>query len=121
MYKIFFYRNKKGKSEIEDYILKLKMNNNKNNRIKLNKIISYIDKIKEYGIDIGEPFIKYIKNDIWELRPLRDRILFKKLSNNNFVFLNIFTKKTQKTPEREYEKAKRYLKDFIERGGENEK
>ena len=30
MYKILFYKNKKGKSEVEEYILNLQKNNNKN-------------------------------------------------------------------------------------------
>ena len=71
--------------------------------------------LEKYGTSIGEPYIKYLENDIWELRPLRDRILFAYCNNNKFILLSIFMKKTQKTPQREIEKAKRNLKDFIKR------
>lgn len=71
--------------------------------------------LSKYGTSIGEPYIKYIKDNIWELRPLRDRILFTYWDNDKFILLNVFTKSTQKTPKKEIEKAKRNLKDFMKR------
>lgn len=59
--------------------------------------------------------MKYIDNDIWELRPLRDRILFAYFENNSFILLNMFMKKTRKTPQKEIDKAKRLLKDWRDR------
>jgi len=76
MYEIIFYEDKNGRSEIKDYIRNLQENKNKSNNIKFNKIVSYMRQLKEKGLSIGEPYIKYLNNDIWELRPLRDRILF---------------------------------------------
>lgn len=72
------------------------------------------------GLRLGEPYIKHLDNDIWELRPLRDRILFAYWDNNRFILLSIFMKQIQKTPQREIDKAKRNLKDFIKRSGDNE-
>lgn len=72
------------------------------------------------GLRLGEPYIKHLDNDIWELRPLRDRILFAYWDNNRFILLSIFMKQTQKTPQREIDKAKRNLEDFIKRSGDNE-
>lgn len=72
------------------------------------------------GLRLGEPYIKHLDNDIWELRPLRDRILFAYWDNNRFILLSIFMKQTQKTPQREIDKAKRNLEDFIKRSGNNE-
>ena len=40
--------------------------------------------------------------------------------DGSFVLLHHFVKKTQKTPRREIEKAKRELKDLKERGLSNE-
>jgi len=45
----------------------------------------------------------------------RDRILCAGVVGGKYVLLHPFTKKTQKTPAREIEKAKRELSDFIER------
>ena len=71
--------------------------------------------LQENGIALGSPYIRHLEGDIWELRPLRDRILFAKLNNNEFVLLSIFIKKTQKTPKYEIIKAKKYLEDYIRR------
>ena len=118
MYEVVFYKDKNGKSEIEDYLLKLQKKNNKDSRIKFNKISAYLDMLSMHGTSIGEPYIKHLDSDIWELRPLRDRILFAYWENNKFVLLSVFMKQTQKTPQREIEKAKRYLKDFKKRSEE---
>lgn len=115
MYNVVFYKDKNGKSEIEDYLLKLQKKKDKDSRIKFNKITAYIDMLLKHGTSIGEPYIKHLDSDIWELRPLRDRILFAYWDNNRFVLLSVFMKQTQKTPQREIEKAKRYLEDFIRR------
>lgn len=68
-------------------------------------------------INMGEPYIKHIEENIWELRPLRDRIFFTYFDNNTFILLNIFMKQTNKTPRREIDEAKRKLQDFINRSG----
>lgn len=71
--------------------------------------------LKINGLNLGEPYIRHIENEIWELRPLRDRILFASWSNNKFILLSVFMKQTQKTPRREIEKAKELLKDYKRR------
>jgi len=120
MYNIEIYVSKNGKSEIKDYIKTLKQKRNKNDNIKFNKIVSYIRKLKEKGLSLGMPYLKHIDEEIWELRPLRDRILFAYFDNNKFVLLNIFMKSTQRTPKKEIEKAKRLLEDYKKRSDKNE-
>ena len=118
MYKIIFYQNQNGESEVEDYINTLrKQVNNKDNRVKLNKIIAYMNLLSEQGFEIGSPYIKHLEDDIWELRPIRDKILFAYYTNNKFLLLTCFMKETQKTPKREIERARRLLKDYKERNG----
>ena len=116
MSNIVFYTDKNGKSEVLDYLTYLQKNNDKNSRIKSNKIIAYINMLEKYGLNIGQPYIKHIKDEIWELRPLRDRILFAYYENNRFVLLTVFLKQTQKTPQKEIDKAERLLNDFKKRG-----
>lgn len=115
MYNVVFYKDKNGKSEIEEYLLKLQKRKDKGSRIKLNKITAYINMLEKYGTSIGEPYIKHLNDNIWELRALRDRILFAYWNNNRFILLSIFIKKTQKTPRRELERAKKNLNDFLRR------
>lgn len=120
MYKIEFYRDKNGKEPVIEYMRKLAHKKDKDSRIKLNKINDYIEALRVYGTVIGEPYIKHLEDEIWELRPLRDRILFVAWNNGSFVLLHQFTKKTRKTPVREIEKAKRELADLKERSIHNE-
>lgn len=117
MYKIIFYRDKNGHSEVEEYLklLASKRHSNKECKIKFTKITTYIDLLSEKGLALGEPYIKHIDEEIWELRPLRDRILFCYCDNNKFILLHQFMKKTQKTPLKEMEKAKRKLYDYKNR------
>lgn len=120
MHKIYFYRDKSGNEQVREYLQELADRKDKDSRIKYNKIRDYIKALSEYGLKLTEPYIKHLDGEIWELRPLRDRILFVAWYNGNFVLLHQFMKKTQKTPAREIEKAKRELADMIERGVEYE-
>ena len=116
MYEIHFYRERSGSRPVADYIRELAVKNDKDSRIKLQKIQDYINALSEYGLQLREPYIKHLDGEIWELRPLRDRILFVAWHNGSFVLLHHFMKKTQKTPAWEIDKATRELADLIERG-----
>ena len=116
MYKIRFFKDKRGNRPIADYLAKLAAKNDKDSRIKLTKIYEYIRHLSEDGISIGEPFVKHLGGDIWELRPLRDRILFAAWDGKQFVLLHHFMKKTQKAPPKEIKQARRNLDDLRERG-----
>lgn len=106
--------------DIVRYINQLNKNNNKANRIKLKKINMYIELLSQYGFSLSEPYIKKINKDIWELRPLKDRIFFASCFENKFILLTIFIKKTQRTPKSEIEKAQRLLEDYRRRGHNSE-
>ena len=117
MHNIYFYKDKNGKQLVLEYIQELAKKKDKDTRIKLNKINDYIQILSQYGTRAGEPYIKHLDGEIWELRPLRDRILFVAWINGDYILLHSFMKTTQKTPVKEIEKAKKELKDLIERGG----
>ncbi|MDR1205979.1 MAG: type II toxin-antitoxin system RelE/ParE family toxin [Peptococcaceae bacterium] len=119
MYNVIFYSDSKGNEPIADYIneLRQKSYTDKNARINFSKIVAYIDILYEKGTRAGEPVVKYLDGGIWELRPLDNRILFAYYKDNLFILLHHFTKKTNKTPPRELDQAKRNLADYIERNG----
>ncbi len=122
MYEIEFYQNAKGDEPVKQYLEELaqKSATSKDARIKLNKILAYMDLLAEHGTRIGEPVTKHLDGDIWELRPLRDRILYFSWKGDTFVILHHFMKKTQKTPVREIEQAKRNMTDYMERVNNDE-
>lgn len=119
MHEIIFYRDRNGNEPVLDYLYELSKSSGKDNRIKLNKINDYIQALSVHGTQLSENYLKHLNGDIWELRPIRDRILFAGVVGGKYILLHPFTKKTQKTPAREIEKAKRELSDFIERSDLN--
>ncbi len=106
MYEIHFYKDRSGKEPVADYLTELAAQADKDSRIKLNKIRDYVKALSTYGTLAGEPYIKHLSGEIWELRPLRDRVLFAAWVNGGFILLHHFMKKTQKTPiKTSYEKS----------------
>ena len=83
-------------------------------------MLAYIDYLRNKGKQIREPYAKHLDSEIWELRPIRDRILFAAWEGQSFILLHHFIKKTQKTPQSEIDQAKRNLADMRERGIDNE-
>ena len=117
MYRIIFYRKANGEAPILDYIRELKSSESKDSRIKRNKIAQYMKMLRVYGTQAGERYLKHLDGEIWELRPIRDRILFAAIVGRRFLLLHYFMKRTGKTPSREIEQAKRELTDYLEREG----
>jgi len=117
MFEVEFYEDRQGRQPIREVLLELrdKTQTTKDARIQYEKILTHIRALENYGTRIGEPQVKHIDGDIWELRPLSHRILFFYWHNNKFILLHHFMKKTKKTPQKEIDQAKRNLKDFLER------
>ena len=115
MHKIILYADKKGCSPILEYINELEVSKSKDSRIKLTKIREYVRALAVNGTYLPNKYVKHLDGEIWELRPISDRILFAAWVDGAFVLLHSFVKKTQKTPKREIEQAKRELADFKER------
>ncbi len=120
MFDIIFYRDASGKSKIVDYLdeLQEKAKTDKNARINREKILSYMAALAEYGTRVGKPIVKHIDGNLWELRPLANRIFFFYWKDNKFVMVHHYMKKSQKTPKKELEQARKNVKDYIERNGE---
>jgi len=117
MYEIYFYEDRQGNSPVFEYIADLAGKSDKDSRVNFKKTMVYIEALSKYGKSLGEPFIKRIEGDIWELRPLGNRIFFAAWNGESFILLHHFMKKTRKTPKLEIEKAKQNLNDILERSG----
>lgn len=117
MFEIEFYRTEKGVSEVDDFMIKLskKAEKSKDARINRDKILQYMKVLSIKGSTVGEPVMKHIEDDIWELRPLDNRFFYFYWKDSKYVILHQFRKKSNKTPKREIEKAKSNLKDWLER------
>jgi phage-related protein len=73
--------------------------------------------VEAVGLErVREPYIKHLEDRIWEIR-LRGRdgiarALYVTASGRRVVILRVFAKKTQKTPRREIELARRRAKEI---------
>jgi len=114
-YEIEFYEDKKGQSQIVNWIKELDSNPTKENKSTLKKLYYQMERLEYDGTFIGEPLVKQIEGKIWELRPVPNRVFFATLEDNELILLHQFRKKSQKTPKREIEQAKRELADWLER------
>jgi phage-related protein len=117
MYEAIFYSDANGNESITEYIKDLRRRSHtcKDARVNLEKIVAYIDLLEKHGTWIGQPVVKHLEDEIWELRPLKNRILFAQYKGNIYILLHSFIKKTDKTPPQEIAQAKRNLADYIER------
>ena len=117
MFEVHFYKDKQGRQPIRELLITLRdeAQNSKDARIQYQKILAYIRSLENYGTRIGEPVVKHISGDIWELRPMSYRILFFFWQDNKFILLHHFVKKTNKTPPKEIKQAQRNMEDFKKR------
>jgi phage-related protein len=118
VHKIIFYRDRSGNQPVLEYLQELTKRTDKDSRVKANKLNDYIQALSEYGTLAGVPYVKHLDGDIWELRPLRDRVLFAAWIDGSYVLLHHFMKSGRTTPRWEINKAKREFADFIERSKE---
>lgn len=109
---IVFYTKENGEKPIEEFIISL------DEKMK-SKALGQIAILKEKGRTLREPYSKYIKDGIFELRIKFSsdisRIFYFFYVGNKVVLTNGFIKKTQKTPTSEIEKALKYKADFERR------
>ena len=100
MYNIEFYEDSNGRSELWEFLesLRVKAATNKDARIKYKQISLYIQLLEDNGTRLNENITKHLDDDIWELRPGNNRVLYFYFQNDTFVLLHQFRKKTQKLP-----------------------
>jgi len=115
VYRIYYYVDRNGRQPVKEYIDAMKSGASKDCRIRITKIRTYMNILSMYGIGAGEPYIKNINAELWELRPLRDRFFFAGYDGDKFVIVHHYMKKTRKTPRAEIVKALANYHDFLER------
>ena len=111
MRKIIFYRLKNGKGPIEDYLNSLSQK-------QVEKVFFVLDLIEQFNI-VPRKFFKKLKStdNLWEARVQYGNDIFRLLGffdGSELVVLNhAFTKKTQKTPQKEIKKAEQRKKEYF--------
>lgn len=112
MFKVTFYRTASGECPMLDFINGLDL-------IAKRQIAKQISILEREGIKLRYPDSRPLGDQLFELR-VRERsnayrMIYFFIEGSEIIMTNGFTKKTQKTPEGEIERAKQYRKDFYER------
>lgn len=83
------------------------------------KMVRTIQLLQNLGFDLREPYSKPLGDGIFELRAQVgnniSRVLYFFIVGQRVVLTNGFIKKTQKTPEKEIELAKKYRSDYLKK------
>ena len=78
--------------------------------------------LEDYGPDLKQPYSKHLEDGIFELRVKFSsnitRTLYFFAKGKRIILTNGFVKKTQKTPKKEIDLAKKRKVDYLERTGD---
>lgn len=109
MKEVRFFENEVGESELWNHLemLRLSSVSNKDHRIQYNQIMFYIELLQNRGTNLPNTIVRHIEDDICELRPGVNRVIFFYFKENVYVLLHIFRKSSQKTPFNEIAKARK--------------
>ena len=111
MFDVVYFEKEDGSCPISEFLhsLDLKM---------AVRVYGMISLLQENGNMLREPYSKYLKNGIFELRIQSgsdiSRILYFFYVGRKIILTNGFIKKTQNTPKKEMELAQKYREQYIE-------
>lgn len=114
MFTVSFYTEADGSKPVGQFINSLD--------VKLRtKVVSDLNRLREGGNILREPYSKHLVDGIFELRSIRGnnivRILYFYDRDKIIIATNGFVKKTQRTPVREIRLAMRRRKDYWSKNG----
>ena len=115
-WQVEYYKKENGKIPVLEYLLTL------NAKMRA-KAFSEIELLEKHGTNLREPYAKPIKGekykDLFELRIKFSsdisRIFYFTFRGSTFVLLHGYTKKAEKAPKSELDKALRYKEDYERR------
>ena len=112
MFQIEFYETEQGIQPAKDFLLSL------DTKMRA-KMVNTISILQDNGYALRESYSKYLSEGIFELRARVGsditRVLYFFYVDSRIVLTNGFIKKTNKTPIKEIEKAKKYRTDYLKR------
>lgn len=111
-YTVEYYELEDGTRPAEDFILSLDLKMRA-------KIFAALELLEIKGPGLREPFSKSLEDGIFKVRAKQgsdiSRVLYFFVVGRKVILTNGFVKKTQKTPPRELDRAKRYRADYLRR------
>ena len=114
MFEVVFYQKTNGTEPMKQHLdgLPLKLRA---------KVLRNLQILQEKGNELRAPETKFIGEGLFELRTVFsgdiERAFFFFVDGKKIIVTNGFVKKTQKTPQKEIERAKEYMQDYCRRKG----
>ena len=109
---IEFYEKADGSRPAEEFILE------QSSKMRA-KIVKTIELLEDEGINLRMPFSEKISGEIFQLRVQAEggnaRIMYFFIVGQKAILTNGFLKKTNKTPSKELEMAKKYRQEYLKR------
>lgn len=111
---VIFYTDSLGHSSVNEFIEELeeKSLTSKHYRLLSWQVYLHIEALEREGTWIGKPYVEFLDDKIWELKPGNFRILFCIDKNGDYILLHHFKKKTRKTSNRRIRKAKKEREEW---------
>lgn len=107
-----FYVEPNGKSPVEEFLNSLDLKTRA-------RFLWSMEQLRMRNVQAREPLVRHLEGELWELREESRtniyRIVYFFFTGRRIVFLHGFQKKTQKTPGKELETARRRYREFLER------
>lgn len=114
MFSVEYYVKQDGSCPVEEFILSL------DDKMQA-KIFRSLELLEEFGNQLREPHSKQLIDGIYELRVKQSsnitRVLYFFYINKKIILTNGFIKKTQNTPERQIDIAKKRRFEYLKREG----
>jgi phage-related protein len=108
------YEDHRGRRPVNEFLDTLPLNERA-------RVVRAIELLKTNGTRLRMPYARSLESKLWELRVpagrMDYRVIYTPWPGHRFVLLHAFAKKTQKTPLRELEIARRRLAELMSRGG----
>jgi phage-related protein len=109
-----FYREADGSSPVAEFLDSLDLKTRTRFRWSM-------EQLRVRNVQAREPLVRHLEGDLWELREESRtnvyRIIYFFFTGRRIIFLHGFQKKTQRTPRRELEMARRRHQAFLAREG----
>jgi phage-related protein len=107
---VYFYETKAGGSPIEAYIDRLP------DRDKA-RFMDVVEELEQNGLQAARLVLKPIEGKLWEVK-FRSysgsfRILYTMITKEEMIWLHVFSKKSQKTPQKELKIARSRMKEIL--------
>jgi phage-related protein len=112
VWRIEYFQSATGRSPVEEFIDSL------DDKSKA-RVARTLDLLEEFGVNLGMPYAKHLKAQLWELRIRhgrnRYRIIYFLYIGQTFVLLHGFNKKTGPVPKDDLEIAEKRKDDYLSR------